>query len=388
MTKSGTESNFSFSTPSRDDDGIRIRLAALKLNVIEHLVPVNDLIALSSATEFRVGSINADAITPSTVNVRPQSYVGCNKVQPVIVNNNLIFPSIDGNLREFVYSFQVNGYLTGNLCVRSSHLFDNFDIVDMAFTKSPTPIVWCVSSNGKLLGLTYVPEQQVGAWHQHETINGQFESVCVVRENNTDATYVVVKRVINGSTVRYVERLESREFESLEKCFFVDSGLSYDGSPLNVFGGLLHLRGQTVSALVDGAAFTGLVVSSGGEVTLPDGVTGSVVCIGLPITADVETLPFDAQVEGFGQGRQKNISKVWLRVQNSSGVFVGPNAGSLTEYKQRTFEPPGTPPALKTGEIEIVISPNWNDYGRIAIRQPYALPLTIMSITMEAHFGG
>jgi hypothetical protein len=34
--------------------------------------------------------------------------------------------------------------------------------------------VWCVSSSGKLLGITYVPEQQVGPWHQHDTQDGVF----------------------------------------------------------------------------------------------------------------------------------------------------------------------------------------------------------------------
>lgn len=47
--------------------------------------------------------------------------------------------------------------------------FDNLSIVDMAYQKAPTPIAWAVSSNGVLLGITYIPQQQIGAWHWHDT---------------------------------------------------------------------------------------------------------------------------------------------------------------------------------------------------------------------------
>ena len=90
----------------------------------------------------------------------------------------------------------------------------------MALSKSPIPIVWQVSSSGKLLGLTYVPEQQIGAWHQHDT-DGTFESVACVSEGNDDVTYCVVKRTINGASKRYVERMGTRLFATQRDNFFV-----------------------------------------------------------------------------------------------------------------------------------------------------------------------
>jgi hypothetical protein len=474
MTKSGTESNLSYALPIRDDDRISFRVAAREANSIRHIVPLSQLLLMTSAAEWRVTSVNSDAITPTSISVCPQSYVGASNVQPVIINNNLIYGAArGGHIRECAYNWQANGFATGDLSLRATHLFDSYDITDMAFSKAPHPLVWFVSSSGDLLGLTYIPEQQVGAWHQHDTINGVFESCAVVAEGQEDVLYVVVKRLINGSYVRYIERLASRMFVDQEDAFFVDSGLSYDGTntgsttmtitggtlwdaseeltltasasmftfpgstdvgdaviitdandveytltissttsateakvrtdktiPValrsaatttwafarNSFSGLSHLEGATVSILGDGAVHPQEVVASG-AITLDRPVV--VAHIGLPITADLQTLPVAMQIDsGFGQGRFKNVNKAWLRVYRSSGVWVGPDEDHLVEAKQRTTEPYGSPPALKSEEIPVMVTPSWADSGQVFIRQEDPLPLTIVSLTFEVAIGG
>jgi hypothetical protein len=283
------------------------------------------------------------------------------------------------------YNFQAGGYITGDLSLRCPHLFDNLAITDLAYSKAPVPTVWAVSSSGKLLGLTYVPEQQIGAMHQHDT-DGAFESCCVVAEGNEDVLYVVVKRNINGADTRYVERMASRQFATAADAFFVDSGATYSGAPTTTISGLTWLEGETVSVLGDGAVMPPKVVT-GGSITLE--AECSKVQVGLPITADVQTLPFSAQVDsGFGQGRVKNVNRVWLRVHKSSGVSAGPSLDKLVPYKQRRAEAYGTAPALVSDEIEITLSPSWQQGGQIYVRQSNPLPLTLVSMTMEAELGG
>ena len=68
--------------------------------------------------------------------------------------------------------------------------------------------------------LTYLPEQQIGAWHRHDTQGGAFESVAVVAEGQDDVPYFVVRRQINGQVVRYIECLHSRHFTRQEDAFF------------------------------------------------------------------------------------------------------------------------------------------------------------------------
>jgi hypothetical protein len=387
MTKSGTESNMSYSLPIKDDDRIAFRVAAREANTIRHIVPLTQLLLLTSSAEWRVTSVNSDAITPTTISVRPQSYVGASNVQPAIINNTLIYGAArGGHVRELAYNWQANGFITGDLSLRAAHLFDTFDIVDMAYAKAPLPIVWFVSSSGKLLGLTYVPEQQIGAWHWHDT-DGAFESCAVVAEGGEDVLYCVVRRQINGQSVRYIERLASRQFTDLTQAFFVDCGATYSGAPADTISGLGHLEGKTVNILADGCVHPQQVVS-GGAVRLE--VEASVVHVGLPIEADLETLPLAVQLQdgGFGQGRFKNVNKVWLRVYRSSGIFVGPSAAELKAARPRTTEPYGTPPVLRSEEIEITLTPSWGASGQVFLRQSDPLPLTVVSATAEIALGG
>ena len=473
MTKSGTESNMSFGLPIRDDDRIEFRVAAREANTIRHIVPLTNLLMLTGSAEWRITSVNSDAITPSSISVKPQSYVGSNNAQPVIVNNSLVYTAArGGHIRELGYNWQANGFVTGDLSLRAPHLFDNLEIKDMGLSKAPLPIVWMVSSNGKLLGLTYVPEQAIGAWHQHDT-DGTFESVACVSEDNDDVLYAVIKRTVNGNSVRYIERMGTRLYATQRDSFFVDAGSTYNGTNTNtgqnvtisggtnytkgesvtitanynlfnappstddvgdaivlvdgttyyrcniisttsqtvatvkldkdlpaslrntaittyevarnVISGITWLEGKTVNILADGAVHPQKVVSSG-SITLDQ--ASSVVHIGLPIEADLQTLPMALQVEAFGQGRVKNLNHVWLRVLESSGIFAGPSADKLVEAKQRTTEPYGSPPNLKTQDIKIMLTPTWQDNGQLFVRQTDPLPLTVVGLTLEVAMGG
>lgn len=385
MTRSGTESNMSYSLPVRDDDRISFRVNAREANTIRHIVPLTQLLLLTSSAEWRVTSLNSDALTPSNISIRPQSYVGASNVQPSIVNNTLIYCAArGGHVRELAYNWQANGFITGDLSLRAPHLFDGFEIADMAFAKAPQPLVWFISTSGKLLGLTYVPEQQIGAWHQHDT-DGIFESCTVVAEGSEDVLYCIIRRTINGSSKRYIERMATRLFQTPADAFFVDCGLTYSGSPATTISGLSHIEGKTVSILADGAVHPQRVVT-GGSITLDH--AASKVQIGLPITADLQTLPIAAQIDGgFAQGRMKNVNKAWLRVYNSGGIFVGPDVNNLTEAKQRTTEPYGSPPSLVSKEVLIMVQPSWGDSGQIFIRQSDPLPLTLVSLTLEVALG-
>ena len=385
LTKSGTESNMNYSLPIRDDDSIQFRVAAREANTIRHIVPLTNMLLLTSGAEWKISSSSADALTPSSIGVSPQSYIGVSNVAPVIVSNNIVYAAArGGHVREMSYAWQANGYVSGDLSLRAPHLFDEMAIDDMAYAKAPYPIVWCVSSCGKLLGITYLPEHQLGAWHQHDT-DGAFESVTVVAEGEDDVPYFIVKRTINGQTKRYVEMLHTRRFSDPADAFFVDAGLTYSGVAVDEISGLSHLEGKTVSVLGDGAVMPQQVVA-GGAITVPRAI--SKAQIGLPITAEMQTLPMSYEAADFGQGHPKNINKITLRVYRSGGIWAGPSFDRLTEAKQRTTEAYGRAPSLKTREITINVAPSWQDGGQVCVRQADPLPLTLVSMVIEASVGG
>ena len=387
MTKSGTESDMRYSIPSQDNDSISFRVVAREANTIRHLVPMASLVALTSAAEWRVTSLNTDALTPSSISVSPQSYIGANDATPAVVNTSVIYAAArGGHAREMAYNWQAGGYVTGDLSLRAPHLFDGFEIVDIAFSKAPYPIVWMVSSSGILLGFTYVPEQQIGAWHWHDT-DGVFESVAVVAEGAEDVLYAVVRRTINGSSKRYVERLRPRPsvWPTQADAFHVDCGATYAGAETDTISGLTWLEGKTVNVLTDGAVHRQLVVT-GGAITLD--YPASKVQVGLPIQADMQTLPLALHIDGYGQGRPKNVNKVWLRVYESGAFSAGPDFDNLIAAKIRTDEPYGSPPRLQSREIELVIRGSWSDGGQACVRIEDPLPLTIVNMSLDVAVGG
>jgi len=385
-TRSATESNLSYSIPTQDDDSIVVRIAARDVNSIRHIIPLSDLVLLTSGGEWRVEAQNSDVITPLSIGVKPQSYIGANNVQPVLTGNSVVYIQAQGSkVRDLSYNWESNAYRSEDLSLLASHLFEPYLIVDMAHQRSPVPIIWFVRDDGVLLGLTYLPTQRIWAIHQHET-QGLFESVCVVSEGNEDVLYALVKRTIDGETRRFVERMQSRQLDTLADSFFVDAGLTYEGSATTSVTGLWHLEGETVTALADGAVVPTQTVTNG-SITVPQ--ASSKIHVGLSYDCDIKTLPAVLeQVQAFGQGRVKNVNSVFLRVYQSSGIFAGPDYDKLRPYVQRTTEPYGSPPNWKSEEIEIVLTPTLQKDGSICIRQSDPLPMTLLSITFDYAVGG
>lgn len=380
MTKSATERDMSYSLPTKDNDRIFFQVAARESNSIRHMVPMPDLIALTNSAEWRVTSVNQDALTPYSISVRPQSYIGSSSVQPITVNNVVIYAAArGGHVRELGYNWQNSGYVTGDLSLRAPHLFDDYEIADMAYQKSPVATLWFVSNNGKMLSFTYVPEEQIGAWQQHDTL-GTFETCCVIPEGEEDYLYVVVNRGTEAAPIRHVERMASRNFTLLADGFFVDSGKTYSGVATTTITGLDHLNGKVVSILADGKVHPQRTVANG-TVTL--NYAASKVHVGLPYTSDLKTLPMVLQTESFGQGVVKNINKAWLRVHRSCPFKIGPS-----ETKLVSSDPYMAVASMVDGPVDVMLSPTWDWDGSMLIRQTDPVPLNVISTSVEVAIGG
>nr|DAL54798.1 MAG TPA_asm: stabilization protein [Caudoviricetes sp.] len=379
-TRPGTEADMSFSLPSQSDDRIAVRVAAREANRILHIVPLAQLMLMTGAAEWRVSPLNSDAITPESMSVRPQSYVGASNVQPLVVGSSMIYGAgRGGHLRELGYNYEAGGYISGDVCLRAPHLFDNLTIVDLAYSKAPSPVVWAVSSSGKMVAMAYVPEQQVGGFSTIET-KGSIESACVVAEGDEDIVYVEVMRTVNGQAVRFVERMNERQYTDLKECVYVDCAGTYRGEAKKEITGLTWLEGETVSILADGAVEPQQVVKDG-KITLT--YPAEIVHVGLPFTADMKTLPvaMALQDSSYGSGHKKNVREVFFRVVNSSGTQAGPSFDKLSEYPSRSTEFAGNVPEPITDEIGFQIQPQWSQSGQVCVRQKYPLPLRIVSMT-------
>jgi len=386
-TRSGTSSNLTSSLSVQDDDAMKFSIRARQQNAIRHLLPLSDLIALTVGGEFRIFADNSPAITPAALSVKSQGYTGSSEVQPALTSGSILYvQSLGARIRELAYDWQRQAFASEDVSIMAPHLFDGYTITDMAFVRVPLQSLWAVRSDGALLGMTYVPEQQVYAWHHHHT-DGFFESVTVVSEGSEDALYAVVRRTVNGRSVRYIERLQTRVLVNQSDSFYVDSGLTYSGTPVTALSGLWHLEGETVQVLTDGAVHP-LRTVTGGAITLE--YAAAKASVGLAYTTDLRTLPLALEVDAAaGQGRAKNVNGLAIRVSQSALIKAGPDFSSLTEYPARAVtDPYGSPPALRTAELRFDITPDWSSDGSVCLRQDEPLPLTVLSLAVDVSLGG
>lgn len=388
-TRNGTGSNLTSSVPSQADDGMEFRVAAQQQNRVRHMLPLSDLMALTANAEWRIFADNAPAITPTSLSVKPMSYAGANNVQPVVTSGSILYVQAQGSrVRELAYGGEATGgsYKSIDISIMAPHLFNGKTITDLAYTRAPEQICWAVRSDGTMLGMTYVPEQQVYGWHQHTT-KGKFKSVCTVAEGSEDATYVVVERTLNGRTAKYIERMEGRLFTELEDAYFVDCGGTYRGTPTTRVRGLWHLEGEEVRILADGAVEPRQVVTNG-AITLD--TPASVVHVGLAYTSQLQTLPlaFEA-MQALGQGTLRNVTAVSLRVTQTSMFRVGTSPDKLIPSKPRAVSDHfDTPPSLKTADVRVVVPGTWDADGCIYVVQDEPLPCSVMAMTLEVATGG
>ena len=388
-TRSGTESNLTNSIPSRDDDALSFSIKAQQNNAIRHLLPLSDLVALTAGGEWRIFSDGAPAITPTSLSTKPQGYAGANNVQPVLTSGTVLYVQAQGSrIREFAVNPDSAGtsYKSVDMSIMAPHLFNSKTITDLAYSRAPDQRLWAVRSDGYLLSMTYVPEQQVYGWNQHNT-DGVFESVCVIPENNEDAVYVVARRTIDGRSVRFIERFKTRLFDAQEDAYFVDCGSTYDSTPTTTISTAWHLEGETVTILADGAEVTPQEVVNG-AFTIP--TAASVIHYGLPYNSDMQGLPLALEgAPAGGQGRTKNVNKVYVRVSRSSLIQAGPTFTKLRRYPARAISDDyGSPPALRTGEVSMSIDPSWNQDGSWCLRQSAPLPLMVLSVALDYAAGG
>lgn len=466
-SKSGAFKNFTISSPIQDDDAVTFQVAGKKVNNIEHLIELGKLIALTGSGEWVIKGDSDGVLRPQAINPEQQGYRGASSVQPAIAGDSLIYvQALASIVRDLRFDVTIDGYTGNDLSVFAVHLFRGYQIERLDYSEIPDSIVWCIRNDGTMLGLTYMREQQIVGWHRHDT-DGIFEDVCVVPEGNEDILYVMVKRTINGSTKRYVERIPSRFISDIiSDARFLDAFLEYDGTngtattmtltgsgwttastltltasagffvvgdvgnvitlrvgddsvrvgitaytsatvvsirpektvPASIrgvatadwtkcvdqLGGLSHLEGKTVSIFGDGNVLEQAVVAAG-VVTL-DRCYG-IIAVGLPITADVVTLDID-NPNADVRGRQKHIGSVQLLVENTRGLMVGQDFDNLDEILPDPTLAYGDIPALLNEVVDTNVAGQWEERGRVAVRQTDPLPVTLLSIITNVTVGG
>ena len=354
-------------------DSLSVRLASTKLNAITAVAVLNKLLIFTVGSEWTL-SCNG-ALSLDNIELVQQSERGSYSTAPVLVGNRAVFIQARGSvLRDLVYDYSTASYTGDDLTLRAKHLFFNQTITQLAYAQEPDTLLWCITADGQLFSLTYIPEQGIYAWTHHQTA-GSFISICTLANQGQDELWMAVLR---GETI-FIERMSKRLPEkSAQSGVFLDSSISvYNATPSTQITGLSHLEGKTVCALADGNVVSNLTVSSG-AITLPQ--AASDVHVGLAYESFLETLPV---ANTTALERKQRYVSARVQLLDSRGGYVGINADTATELVQRTNEAYNAPISLQTGSYTVSLPMRHTQEPSVLITQKDPLPLTVLGIIVK-----
>lgn len=386
MSRPGQFDNFDVSFPVQPSDAITGTLVSRQVNRIKHMISMpNGLIMLTSGGAWQVSGVG-EVLSPSTIQATPQAYNGCNDMEPLTINYQIIYVQQKGTVvRDLNYSFNANIYTGTDISLLSNHLFAGLSLLEWTFAEEPFKIIWAVRDDGALLSLTYLKEQEIYGWAKHTT-NGLFKSISSIQEGLEDAVYAVVERTLNGVTAQYIERMHSRLMAGPADAFFVDCGVTYSGVPEDTFGGLEHLEGEIVTILGDGNVFPPQTVING-RVMLSQEVSKAAIGLAIP-NPQLQTLYLDLGNEGSTvQGKRKTITALTARVTETRGLWMGQDFTNMDEFKDRDLNTIGQPIPLFTGDQRMILPGGWNTEGQMCLEQRSPLPCTVLGVIPEFTIG-
>jgi len=355
-----------------DDDAFVFKIASDSTNPIQYLAGSTQLIALTSGGEFTIQGGLEKPLAPTNAQIKPRRNHGCALVRPVRVLDSEMFVQRAGRkLRALGDVDGLDKWGAPDLSVLSEHLTET-GIVDMCWQQEPDSIIWLVRDDGKLASVTYDRDQDVTAWALHD-LGGIVESIACIPTATADQTWIVIKRTINGSDKRYIERL-SLDVRS-------DSALVLTGASATVWSGLSHLEGKAVDVVANGY-YAGRYTVASGSITLDRAATS--VEIGLPYTSSIELLPPEIQTGmGSASGHAMSVSEVSVRFHETTGCKVQALAATADEltFRQTGDDVLDQPPALFSG-IKRIECLGWErGDAPLTLSQDLPMPWHVLSVT-------
>ena len=376
------------------DHGFMFTIASNESNPINWMVSQSKLLLGTAGAEWTAGAKNEDqAMGAGNVSVAMQSSFGGAYLQPRQINEVVLFCQRQRKkIREMVYSFEKDGYVAPDLNILANHISGS-GFAETAFCQQPDAVLWAVTRDGRLIGMTYERDQNVVGWHRHST-QGTFESVATIYGGDeADEVWFSVQRTVGGSPVRYIERFDPEfrttfDKENKPRYWYLDCGLrSTGGTKVDTISGISHLEGLSVGVLGDGANQPQRIVS-GGSVTIQD--PALTILVGLPYQSIVQPMNLNLPMQDTVQGRHIRIHEAVVRIQKSlTAKFSSDNGETWDEifFRDRADRMDASPPIF-TGDKKVSTGANFSTGQAISIMQDRPFPCCILAMIMWTDFHG
>ena len=196
-------------------------------------------------------------------------------------------------------------------------------------------------------------------------------SVASIAETTENQVYMIVERIVDGSTVKYVEYKDPT--------LNMDSGLSgiVTGASTTVTA-LDHLEGQKVQILIDDAVYPAQIVTNGAvTVSLPSTFSDKTIEVGLGYVSTLKTMrPEGGSQAGTSQGRKKRYNEIIVRLLKTVGATIN---GDQIPFRT-SANAMGESITEFTGDKRVT-NLGWDRDGQIVVQQTQPLPMTVLGIT-------
>lgn len=226
------------------DMAFRYDTTSDRANEIQWIAPSDTALLIGTGGDEHAlyNVVSTEPFGPGNAAINKQSEYGSRHVPVIKVADGIFFAQKAGRkIRDMRLAESVNvKWSATDVTILAEHVTKS-GIIDMAYQQEPDYNLWAVRGDGMLLGFTYDREQEVKGWHPHriggwaDAGRSRFavvESVTTIPapDADRDEVWIIVRRVIDGVTKRYVEWIEyhHEKDDDPEDAFYVDSGLTLD----------------------------------------------------------------------------------------------------------------------------------------------------------------
>lgn len=364
------------------------------INRAKWMLPLQRLIFGTDGAEISARSSSFDEpLTPTNVTIKDASTHGAAAYSPAKLDGRGVYIHRDG-LRSFevVYEAESNDYRARSLTLFNETIGGS-GLTGLAIQRSPETYVWHVRADGQCPVLLYDIAEKTAGWFQFIAAASAagaatVEDVVVLPTTSVDRVYLQVKRTINGSTVRYLEKLAKHsEAEGGTGNRMLDSYV-HNAGPITTFTGLGHLVGETVAAWgtyngVTGKIGTTFTVNGSGEITLPGSCTN--VTVGLVYNWRYKSARLAYAAEGgTALLMPKRIDSIGLLAANIHPAAVRSGMDFTTTYEMPRVE---RGQAITATTVQTVYDERtwafgggWDTDSRVCLKGSAPYPATILAI--------
>ena len=337
--------NFDVGTAA-DDDAIDFNCATSEVRKIEYLIPGRDLTVLTDGAEMYISVDEGEAITPSNINVRPQTFFGCKRVKPYVFDNAILFAQRGNgrNIREYHYKDLNQAYTSSSISILAGHLVQTpIDAAVLTSSNFAEQYAFFVMENGSMAVFHSIREEETRGWSLwYPGITDSGRDAATTTYNNSTVTYasetqfmsqidlfssmtvgdkylsvgvvnddllVMSQRKIAGTNKFFLERFNTNRYFDLART--LTAPMTATGASRE-FGGLEAYAGHDVAVRARNAFIGTFTVTALGKINLPVTIEPQVsIDVGLPFLAYLKPMPFDASTRaGQLSGRKRRLSRL------------------------------------------------------------------------------